>query len=85
MPSFSNVTATTALAHLPALPGGTTSLRLEKRVGDDWYNPVYTTVAANLSGSATVPVTGLTPAIYYMVRVVALGPGGETAGSDGYL
>ncbi len=84
-PSFSNITAHSASVTLPALPVGATSLRLEKRIGDDYYNPVYETVAANLPGGATVTLSGLNAASSYQFRVIAIGLGGETAGSDGYL
>jgi hypothetical protein len=49
-PTFADVTATSARVILPAIPQGATSLRLEQRTNDDYYNPTYATVADTLRG-----------------------------------
>ena len=82
IPTFSNVQSTQITVTLPPLPAGANSLTLQKKDGNDssgfWSGNNYRT---GLAGNSVINVTGLTPALSYRFRVLAVNAQGETPGS----
>jgi fibronectin type 3 domain-containing protein len=76
-PTFQNIAATSVEVVLPALPLRATSLTLQREQGtENWV-----TVVSGQTGTAVVPVTGLTAGVTYNFRVLAVGPNASTLGA----
>ncbi len=83
-PTFSDLSEEGVLVHAPALPNSATFLRLQMKLSSQ-SDLAYRTLANNIEGGAIIPSGALTSNAGHDFRFVAVGTGGQTAGSAASL
>ena len=78
-PTFSEIASESVKVHMPTLPVGATSFTLEQKL-DGEGDETYITRQTGLGSGGTFVADELEPATTYAFRVIAIGPGGSTAG-----